>query len=78
MHIDNVFDLLIAVVFAMNTQLGGLGTKYQYLVIPFFLGEVETLTCFHLKALTIRSKLKFMQGQTGQISNLTGKYIMEL
>ena len=39
MHNDNGFYLLISVVFAMSPQLGGLGTKYQDLVIPFFLGE---------------------------------------
>ena len=38
MNIDNGFDLLVAVIFAMSTQLGGLGPKYQDLVISFCLG----------------------------------------
>ena len=74
----NRFDLLIAFVFYMSPQLGGLELKAQDLVIPFHLGEGETLPEFHLRALTIRSELDLMQYQTGQINNLAGKYIMEL
>ena len=40
MHNKNGFDLLIAVVLAMNPQLGGLEPKSQDLVIPFRLDEV--------------------------------------
>ena len=35
MHNNNGFYLLIAVIFSMSSQIGGLGPKYQYLVIPF-------------------------------------------
>ena len=35
MNIDNVFDLLMDVIFSMRTQLGGGGTKEQDLVIYF-------------------------------------------
>ena len=35
MHNENVFDLLIDVVFTMSTQLGVLGTKSQEIVMPF-------------------------------------------
>ena len=61
----------------MSTQLGGLGPKSQDLVIPFFLGEGETIPDFYLRALTIISKLVLMRYQTVQINNLIGKYIME-
>ena len=78
MNNDNGFYLLIAAVFSTSTQLVGLGHKDQDLVIPFFLSEGENLPYFHLRALTIRIELGFMQYQTGKINNLTGKYIMEL
>ena len=76
MHYENGFELLIDVVFAMSPQLGGLGPKYQDLTIPFRLGEGEPLSYFHLKALEIRSELVFIIDQTGQVDNLTGKYIV--
>ena len=38
MNNENGFIILVGVVFAMSTQLGGLGPKYQYLVISFCLG----------------------------------------
>ena len=75
---DNGFDLLIAVVFAMSPQLGGLGPKYQYLVISLFLGEEENILQFHIRALHIRSETFLLQEKTGKINNLTGEYIMEL
>ena len=65
MKYDNVFELLIEVVFAMSPQLVGLGTKSQYLVIPFRLGEGEPLSDFHLRYLAIRSELVLMRYQTG-------------
>ena len=55
MHYDNIFKPLIAVVFYMIPQLVGLGRKAQDLVIPFRLGEGETLPYFHPQALEIRS-----------------------
>ena len=39
MNNDDGFDLLIAVVFAMSTQLGGLGPKHKDIVIYFHIGE---------------------------------------
>ena len=39
MNIENGFDLLVAVLFSMSPQLGGIGPKAQDLVIYFFLGE---------------------------------------
>ena len=39
MHYENGFEILIAVVFAMGPQLGGLGPKGQELVKPLHLGE---------------------------------------
>ena len=35
MNKNNVFDLLIAVVFSISQKIGVIGTKYQYLVISF-------------------------------------------
>ena len=78
MHCDNGFELLIVVVFVMSPQLGGIWSKAQDLVITFFLGEGEPLPDFHLRALTIRIKLELIRYQTGQINNITGKYIMGL
>ena len=55
MHYDNGLKPLIAVVFGMIPQLGGLGPKAQDHVIPFLFGEGEPLTDFHLRALAIIS-----------------------
>ena len=73
MNNDNIFDLLIDVVFAMSTQLGGIGPKYQDLVVYFCLGEGENLPQFHLRDIHIRSENFLLQYQTGQIDNLKGK-----
>ena len=78
MNNDNGFYLLIDVVFSVSPQLGGLVTKDQDLVISFRLGEGETISQFHLRALQIISENLLFQDETGQISNLTGKYIVEL
>ena len=76
MNNDNGFDLIFAVVFAMSPQLGVLGTKYQDLVIPFFLYEGETLPKLHLRSLQIRSEFLLLKDETGQINKLTDKHIM--
>ena len=73
MHNDNGFELLIGFVLSMSPQLGGLGPKYQDLVIPPRLGEGEPLPDFHLRALEIRSEIVLMRYKTGQINNLTRK-----
>ena len=57
----------------MIPQLGVLGPKSQDLVIPFRLGEGESLPDFHLRSLATISELVFMKYQTGQINNLPGK-----
>ena len=54
---ENGFEIIIAVVFEMITQLWGRGPKAQDLVMPFFIGEGEPLTDFHLRALATRSEL---------------------
>ena len=76
MNNDNEVDLFIDAVFAMITQLGVIGPKAQYLVISFFLGKVETLPQFYLNSPQIRSEIFLLRYETGQINNLTGKYIM--
>ena len=78
MNDENGFELIIAVVFSMSTQLGGLGPKAEYLVMPFRLGEGEPLSDYYLRSLAIISELVLMKYQTGQINNITGKYIMEI
>ena len=78
MHYDNGFELLIALIFNVISQLGGLGPKSKDLVIPFCLGKLESLTEFHLISIAIKSDIILMGDKTGQINNLTGKYIMEL
>ena len=78
MNNNNIFDLLIAVVFGMSPQLGGLGPKSQDLVILFFIGEGENPHQLNLRALHIRSENFLLQYKTRQINNLTGKYIMEM
>ena len=78
MNNDNLFDLIITVVFAMSTQLGGFGTKAQDFVIFFWLGEVETLTQFHIIAIHIRSEDFLLQDKKGKINNFTGEYITEI
>ena len=76
MYNDNLFDILISVVFVISPQIGGLGPKTQDIVILFRLCKEETLPDFYLEALTIRSELDLMQYQRGQINNLIGKYII--
>ena len=78
MNNDNVSDLIISVVFAMSTQLGGIGPKFQELVISFCLGEEKNLSQFLLRALQVRSEMLLLKYETRQINNLTGKYILEL
>ena len=78
MNNENGFDLVVVVViFAATTQLGRLVTKAQDLVISFQLGEGENIPKFHLRALQIRGENFLLQDKTGQINNLTGKYIMK-
>ena len=62
----------------MSPQVGGLVTKAQDLVIPFCLGEGDSIPDFHIRSLAIRSELVLMKDQTGQINNLTGKFIMKI
>ena len=71
----NGFDLIVAVLFVMSTQLGD---KAQDLLIYFRLGEGETPPQFHLIDIQIRNEIFLLQYETGQINNLTGKYIVEL
>ena len=78
MQYDNGFELLIAFVFSMGPKLLGLGPKSQDILIPFYLGEGDSLTDFHLRALAIRSELVLKRHQTEYIYKPTGKYIMEL
>ena len=73
MNNDNIFDLFIAFVFAMSTQLGGLGPKYQDIVISFSIGEGENTPQLNLRDLQIRSENFLFQDETGQINNLKGK-----
>ena len=78
MNKDNVYDLLIAVVFAIIPQLGGLGPKSQDLVISLHIGEVEIVTKFYPSAVQIRSEMFLLQDETGRINNPTGEHIMLL
>ena len=71
MNYENRFELLIAVVFVISPQLGGLGPKAQDTVIPFCLGEGEPLSYFYLRYIASRSKLALTRYLTGQINNLT-------
>ena len=50
----------------MSPQIGGLGPKYQDIVISFRLREGENLTKFYLRALHIRCEFLLFQDQTGQ------------
>ena len=77
MNNENGSDLIIAVVFAINTQLGRIGPKDQDLVISFHFGEEETFPQSHLRDLQIISENFLLQYQTGKITNLTGNDIME-
>ena len=61
MNNDNGFDLLIDVVFEMSSQLGGLGPKYQDLVISFHLAEGEALPQLHPRDLHIKSENFLLQ-----------------
>ena len=78
MNNDNGIELIIDVVFAIIPKLVVFGPKAQDLVISFILGEAETLPQLHFRALQIRSEIFFFCDETGQINNLTGKYIVEM
>ena len=54
MNNDNIFDLLFSVVFFMCPQIGGIGTKAQYLVTSFQLIEGELIPGFNMRALQAR------------------------
>ena len=54
---DNVFDILVVIVFDMIPQLGCIGHKYQDLVTPFQLKKGESLPYFHLWDFQARSKI---------------------
>ena len=73
MNIYNGSGLTIAVVFAMMTQIGLLGTKAQDLVIYFHLGEGENISQFQIRALQAQSENVLLKYETGQINNPTGK-----
>ena len=57
MNNENGFDLLIADVLAMSTQLGGTGTKSQDLMISFFPGEGDNIPQLHLRAIQIKGEI---------------------
>ena len=71
MQYYNEFELIVAVVFNVIPRIGGIGPKFQDLVIPFCLGEGYSPTEFHLRALTINTELILMKDKTGQINSLT-------
>ena len=73
MHYKNGFELLIAVIFNMIPKIGGVGTKAQDIVVPFFLGEVLSLPDSHVIAFSIKSELILLGDKTSHINNLTGK-----
>ena len=62
----------------MSPQLEGLGPKAHDLIISSHIAEGENLPQFHLIDLHTRSEIFLSQDKTGQINNLTGKYIMEM
>ena len=62
----------------MSPRLGGLGHKYQDLVISFCLVEGGTIPHFSLRVIQVRSENILLTEKTEQMNNLTGKYIMEL
>ena len=76
MNNNNLFNLLNGVGFSVSPKLVVLGPKSQDLVISFYLDEGETIPQFHIRYLHIRSEIFLLQDETGQINNLTGKYIM--
>ena len=63
---------------AMHPQLRVIGPKSEDLVVSFCLGDGETLPQFHLRAPQGQSEKIMLKYETGQINNLTDKYIIEL
>ena len=76
MNIDHIFGIRITVVIATIPQLGVLWPKAQALLISFRLSEGETLPKSHVRDLQVRSEIFLLKDETGQINNLTSKYIM--
>ena len=56
----------MAVVCAMTTQLGGIGTNDQYLVASFQFLDGEYLPDFHWRYLHARRKIDLLDENTGQ------------
>ena len=61
LNIGDYFDLIIAVLYSMSPQLGGLVPKAQDVVIYFCLGEGGNLPQFHLKTLQERSEKLYLK-----------------
>ena len=70
MNIDNIFDILVAFLFSMSPQLGGLGSKSQELLIYFLLGEGEPITEFYLRYFQTRSETYLLNDKKLQTNNL--------
>ena len=78
MNLDNLFDLLVAVVFSMSPQIGVIRPKHQDLLVYYLLGEVETLSQSYQRKLQGTSKLSLLNNKTQQTTNLVGKYTTEI
>ena len=73
MDIDNGFELIVVVVFAMINELRGLGLKDQDLVISFGFDKVEYLSQFHLRYLQARRKFYLLNDEMEQTNKQTNK-----
>ena len=66
MNNDNIFYLLVEVVFSMSPQLGGIGPKAQEPFTSFKLTEGESLPDFHLQDIQSRGEIHLLNDETGQ------------
>ena len=72
-NIDNRFNLIITVVFAMITQFGELVTKSKEPVTFFLIKEGETIPQLHLRYLQYQCKMFIFKNKIGQIEKPNSK-----
>ena len=65
MNNNKIFDILIAILFAMISQIGGIGSKDRYLVNSFCLTEDEQLPAFNLRDMQLKIEIYLLNDNTG-------------
>ena len=78
MNNNNVYDLLVAVGFAMSFYICDIWPKSQDLVAPFKILKSESLPDFYMYDIQSRSNICLLSYNIYQKNFLTHKYIIKL